>query len=161
MLVLCAFLLIGNHPGPVMQYKDLIQHTAREYCIPPDLLASVIWIESMGDSQRRGWLGEAGLMQILPKDNEIAPQFTQSWSYSVEELLDPELNIDYGARRLRQVFRQTDSWLMTLAYYNCGKEWTDLGKCGRYGGYNYANRVIVHWRQSLPPPFDCIGTKMC
>lgn len=164
MLALCAFLLVGHWPWAITQYQDLIETSARQYCIPADLLASVMWVESMGDANARGLFGEVGLMQILPNENEIAPAFFQSWSYPVEDLLRPAFNLDYGARRLRQVQRRTNSWLMTLAYFNCGEYLTDLGLCGKWGGYNYANKVISLWRQSLPtvePVFDCLSTQMC
>lgn len=164
MLALCAFLLVGNWPWAITQYQDIVETTARRYCIPADLLASVMWVESRGDANARGLFGEVGLMQILPNENEISPLLFQSWSYPVADLIRPEFNIDYGARRLRQVYLRTGDWHYTLSLWNCGEVRTNLGTCGPYGGWNFSNKVISIWRKSLPKVeivFDCLATTMC
>lgn len=121
-----------------------------------------MWVESRGDAEARGLFGEVGLMQIIPRENEVAPAFFQSWSYPVSDLLRPEFNLDYGARRLRQVYRKTGGyWGHTLALYNCGEYLTDRGLCGRFGGWNYSNKVIVVWRQSMPKENEFLCQKLC
>jgi len=77
-----------------------------------------------------------GLMQIIPR----------SWTGTRTQLEQPAFNIYVGMRMLSAVLDQTDGNLRrTLALYNCGEVGLDAGRCGRYGGYAYADRIMDYW----------------
>lgn len=156
-IITCALVVtlhLSNHfPQAVRQWQHAIEAASRETCIDPNLLGAMIWQESRGQANIFGKAGEVGLMQILPRDNKINPAYTQSWSRSTEELLNPSENILYGAYRMRQILAENDHNVrLALALYNCGEMNLQAGKCGRWGGFNYADIILDSKRSYVLEP---------
>lgn len=103
-----------------MPYGQAIQRTAERYGVDSLLLASIVEVESGFDPEAMSHKGAAGLMQVMP-----ATAGTGS-----EELCNPELNLDAGARYLRDLLKRFEGDLeLALAAYNAGP-----GNVERYGG---------------------------
>src|SRR3990167_10517715 len=127
-------------PGPIEQWRTLIEHAARREQIDPALIAAIIQLESGGDSNAVRYessvgASSIGLMQIVDFD----------WrGLERGQLMDPAYNIDYGARLLAIIRRMAGGDVrLALAAYNCGFEGARTDNCGRWGGYVYADKVLA------------------
>ena len=101
----------------VRQWDTLIIQEAERRGLDPDFLASLVWMESRGDSQAIGPVGSVGLMQVMPKEAGF------SWRPSRAELLDPTTNLFWGTRTLATVIHQGNGDVFNaLAAYNGGWE---------------------------------------
>ena len=117
-------------------YGESIRRAAERHGIDGLLLASMVEVESAFNPQAVSYRGAVGLMQLMP---------TTATSLTAEELLDPELNVDRGARYLRRLLKRYDGDLeLALAAYNAGP-----GNVRRYGGIppfqetqNYVQKVL-------------------
>ncbi len=99
----CAF--DGIYPGEVAGWCALIEAAAAKYGLDPLLIAAVMQVESGGQAEVISHSGAVGLMQVMPRDGIAAgfqcingPCFSNR--PTIEELKDPEFNVDYGARML-------------------------------------------------------------
>ncbi len=131
-------------PPPIEYWRPLVESVAARYEMDPALIAAVIWQESNGDQNKtryEEWLGlsSIGLMQIIPFN----------WRGVTEtQLLSPRFNVDYGAAILTDAIRQADGDIrLGLAAYNCSFEGVAADKCGRWGGYHYADSVLQFCRE--------------
>jgi len=101
----------------VQQWQSLIAQEAERRELDPDLLASLVWIESRGDAVAVGPVGAVGLMQVMPREAGFA------WRPTHDELLDPETNLFWGTRTLATVVKQGKGDIFNaLAAYNGGWE---------------------------------------
>ncbi len=81
-------------------------------------------------------VGSVGLCQIAPFP----------WRATQGELLNPSVNISFCMSILNQLMvRYHGDLRMSLAVFNCGEEGVANDRCGRYGGFKYADVVINHW----------------
>jgi soluble lytic murein transglycosylase-like protein len=124
-----SFELFRRYPGTEanrrfldrMPYGDAIYRAARRYQLDSLLLAAVVEAESGFNPRAVSADGAVGLTQVLPA---MKP------SLSLEELQDPETNLDTGARYLRQLLDLYEGDLgLALAAYNAGP-----GSVARYRG---------------------------
>ncbi|MBN1919857.1 MAG: transglycosylase SLT domain-containing protein [Anaerolineae bacterium] len=100
----------------VRQWGPMILDEAERRGLDPDFLASLVWMESRGDSQAIGPVGSVGLMQIMPSE---VPEFY--WRPSRAELLNPATNLFWGTRTLATVIHQGNGDVFNaLAAYNGG-----------------------------------------
>lgn len=76
-------------------YGALIQNAAKKYGVDPELIQSVMHVESGGNPTAASGTGPVGLMQI-------SKALAKDYGYSLEDRLDPAKNIDMGARYLAQ-----------------------------------------------------------
>ena len=83
------------HPGETPELRRLITRTAHENQIPESLLHRVVQRESGYRPHARNG-PYYGLMQIMPQTAR-----TMGFTGEPRELLDPEVNLRYGARYLR------------------------------------------------------------
>lgn len=101
----------------VQQWESLIAQEAERRELDPDLLASLVWMESRGDAVAVGPVGAVGLMQVMPREAGFA------WRPAHDELLDPETNLFWGTRTLATVVKQGKGDIFNaLAAYNGGWE---------------------------------------
>lgn len=103
-----------------LPHGGAIADAAVRYELDALLLAAVVEAESGFDSRVISTRGAAGLMQIMPA---LA-------GADAGDLFDPAINLNLGARYIRQLSRRFDGDLeLTLAAYNAGP-----GAVERFGG---------------------------
>jgi len=114
--------LSHKFPQNIQKWKHLIESTAFEIELDPDLIASVILQESGGDPQAFSTSGAVGLMQVMPKDG-LASEFICGNSPcfvnrpTIELLLDPSFNIRYGSSYLADLIGKKGSIREALFSY--------------------------------------------
>lgn len=122
-----------------LPYGDLIRSTAQRYKVDSLLIASMVEAESGFNPYAISPQGALGLMQIMPETAN---------PYSVDDLLEPAVNIDLGARYLAKLLREFDGDVaLALAGYNSGP-----GNVRRFGGLppfretrDYVDRVLSRY----------------
>ena len=86
-----------------LRYEAVVRAHAKNYDLPPTLLAAVIYTESKFDADARSDAGAVGLMQLLPDTARGIAVRTGGDRFVVSDLLDPELNVRYGSWYLRHL----------------------------------------------------------
>lgn len=136
--------LNDRYPESILQWCDLIVENANAHDLPPNLLAALIWLESGGNPSAYSASGAVGLMQVMPRDGLAAsfmcangPCFASR--PTIDELQDPEYNIEYGTRMLAGLFARYQDMREALKSYgphDTGYSYADkvLGIYERYGG---------------------------
>lgn len=124
----------GTYPKKVRKWCDLITFYSQQNGLEPDLVARMIEVESGGKPKAISKSGAIGLMQIMPRDGRAAsfmcvngPCF--SGRPTTERLLDPEFNISYGTRMLKNLIKKHGNLRDALKAYgpsNVGYWYADL-----------------------------------
>lgn len=113
-------------------YGGSIFRAARRYELDSLLLAAIVEAESSFNPVVISPQGAVGLAQVLP---------TADRNITVEELQNPDINLDRGARYLRSLLDSYDGDIgLALAAYNAGP-----GNVARYGGmppFRETNRYV-------------------
>ncbi len=126
-----------RYPEAVRQWCSWIEQYSSEHGLDPNLIAAVILQESGGDPDAYSRSGAVGLMQIMPRDG-IAEQFMCkngpcfSSRPSMQELFNPEFNIQYGTRMLSGLIARKGDIREALKSYGP----MDMG-------YRYADIVLT------------------
>jgi len=95
-------------------YGNFIADSAEAQGIAPELVASVIAVESNFNPNAVSWRSARGLMQLMP---ETAARF------GVTNIFDPKQNIDAGTKYLKELLvRYKGDLALTLAAYNAGPD---------------------------------------
>ena len=114
-----------------LRYEAIVRTHARNYDLPPTLLAAVIYTESKFDADARSGAGAIGLMQLLPETAEGIALRTGGHKFVVSDLYDPEINVRYGSWYLRNLLDRYDDVPTALAAYHAGQgnvdEWRREG----------------------------------
>lgn len=97
--------ITGNYPENILRWCPQITEQANLHGLDPDLIAALILQESGGQADAYSKSGAVGLMQVMPRDGLAAefmcpngPCFANR--PSMQELYDPDFNIEYGTRFL-------------------------------------------------------------
>ncbi len=104
-----------------MRYETIVRSHARNYDLPPALLAAVIYTESRFDPSARSEAGAIGLMQLLPDTAQGIATRTGGDHFVVDDLLDPEINVRYGSWYLRNLLDRYHDLRTALAAYHAGQ----------------------------------------
>ena len=129
--------LSSQFPESIQQWKTIIEASAADSGLDPNLIAAVMLQESGGDPRAYSISGAVGLMQVMPKDG-IASEFICGnhpcfiSRPTINELLDPQFNIQYGSSYLAELIHQKDSEHEALKAYGP----MDVG-------YDYADIVLA------------------
>ena len=113
-----------------LPYREHVEHYARARGLNPYLVAALIRQESTFNPRVRSRAGARGLMQIIPATGrQLARQ--ERRKYATRDLYNPEINIRYGTRYLKDVLARFNGRVdYALAGYNAGphrvKRWTGM-----------------------------------
>jgi len=114
----------------VQRWSDRIRVWAQAYGLDPNLVATVMQIESCGDPQARSRSGALGLFQVMPFHFKAG-----------EDPLDPETNARAGLAYLAEALRKANGDVaQALAGYNGGHS-----VIGRPGRWSAETRRYVYW----------------
>ncbi len=108
-----------------LRYEQIVRGHARHYQLDPALLAAVIYQESKFRASARSRSGAVGLMQLLPATAEGIALHTGGTAFRIGDLLDPEINVRYGAWYLHHLMEKYGDERTALAAYNAGQENVD------------------------------------
>jgi soluble lytic murein transglycosylase len=105
-----------------LEYEHIVTAHARNYDLPPALLAAVIYAESRFDPDAVSDAGAVGLMQLLPETAKGIALRTGGDRFVVSDLRDPEINVRYGSWYLDHLRERYDGDLrLALAAYHAGQ----------------------------------------
>ncbi len=127
-------------------FANFISASARAHGVAPELVASVIAVESNFNPNAVSWRSARGLMQLMP---ETAARF------GVTRVFDPQQNIEAGTRYLKELLlRYKGDLALTLAAYNAGAD-----RVGQYRAVppyretrDYVRRVTEKFRNTYRAP---------
>ena len=130
-----------------LRYETIVRAHARNYDLPPTLLAAVIYAESKFDADAHSEAGAVGLMQLLPDTARGIAIRTGGDRFVDSDLLDPELNVRYGSWYLRHLLDRYHDVRTALAAYHAGQgnvdEWRREGGGIRFPETRqYVDRVL-------------------
>lgn len=91
-----------------LRYIHIAKCAADSANLPPQIAVAVIEIESNFNPNARGAAGEVGLMQVMPPTARML-----GFSGSLEQLKNPETNIDLGVQYLADAYRLAEGDLCT------------------------------------------------
>ena len=95
-------------------FANFIADSARVHGVSPELVASVIAVESNFNPNAVSWRSARGLMQLMP---DTAKRL------GVTRIFDPQQNIEGGTRYLKELLvRYKGDLNLTLAAYNAGPD---------------------------------------
>ena len=126
-----------SYPIGILQWCVIITEQSIQVGLPADLIAALILQESGGDASAYSGSGAVGLMQVMPRDG-IAAEFECingpcfASRPTIEELQDPEFNVEYGSQMLAGLIATLGSQREALKAYGP----MDVG-------YSYADRVLA------------------
>lgn len=97
----------GKYRG---EYLEMAKTAARKHNIPENLFLRLVQQESAWNPTAKSHKGALGLAQLMPGTARVLRV----------DPLDPEENLEGGARYLRKQFDEFRSWHLALAAYNAG-----------------------------------------
>ena len=108
-----------------LRYERIVTGHAEHYHLDPQLIAAVIYQESKFDADAVSSSGAVGLMQLLPETAQGIADRTGGHGWHESDLVDPELNVRYGAWYLRHLLDKYGDEELALAAYNAGQSNVD------------------------------------
>lgn len=117
----------------IKEITPLIIEKSEKYELEPELVASIIQVESSWSPRAESEAGACGLMQVIPKWN---PKPDGSF-YTCEELKKPEVGIEAGTKAFRWwLGRAKGDINLALCSYNAGYS------CFKKMKHSYVKRVM-------------------
>lgn len=101
-------------------YDNFIRAASERYSVDFGLVKAIIHTESGFDPNARSGPGAQGLMQLMP---------ATARRYQVNNVWDPQENINAGSRHLRYLLTRYQNVPLALAAYNAGE-----GNVNKYNG---------------------------
>ncbi len=102
-------------------YEDIVEEAAERHGVEPELLFAVMRVESVYNPRIISYAGAIGLMQIMPRTGRLIAHSMGREEFTVDQLLVPEINIDFAAWYLASLIERWDGRLpLAIASYNGG-----------------------------------------
>lgn len=102
-------------------YENAVRCSAARHGIDPNLLFAVMRVESVYNPRIISYAGAIGLMQIMPRTGAFIAHQQDYEGFTVDQLLEPELNIDFAAWYLSSLIERFDGRVpLAVAAYNGG-----------------------------------------
>lgn len=118
MLSAYKIFMVYSHP---VKYLNNIEVYAKEFELPPSLVASVINTESGFNEDAKSNKGAVGLMQIKLSTANYLNELNNLEILDEKELFKPETNIYYGCMYLKYLMKKFNNLNTSLAAYNAGE----------------------------------------
>ncbi|MBD3348650.1 MAG: transglycosylase SLT domain-containing protein [Candidatus Eisenbacteria bacterium] len=140
-------------------FDAVVRNECSRYGIDPALYYSLMRQESLFEPEAVSWVGARGLSQIMPGTGLWIARRLGVRGFRTKDLLDPELNIRFGAYYLAEQLEDFEGDIMrALAAYNGGPHnvdrWWDYGggrdtdvfveDIGYAQTYDYVRRVFLY-----------------
>jgi len=114
-------------------HRAIIEKYSMQYGVDPLLVVAVIREESKFLPQSESRKGAKGLMQLMPSTARSIAQSIGDKTYSDDDLLNPEKNIQYGTWYLASLEKEfSQNTTLVIAAYNGGRghvqEWIKAGQ---------------------------------
>lgn len=107
--------------APANTFREAVDRIAEKHQLPPQLVHSVIGVESNYNPYAVSPKGAQGLMQLIP---------STARRFGVANVFNPVENVEGGARYLRYLLDlYHNNYMLALAAYNAGE-----GAVARHGG---------------------------
>lgn len=108
--------------GRPRAHEDAVRCAAARHGVDPNLLLAVMRVESVYNPRIISYAGAIGLMQIMPRTGTfISTRVETDGPFTVDRLLEPELNIDFAAWYLASLIERFDGRVpLAVAAYNGG-----------------------------------------
>ena len=128
-LILLIAMAIGCHAASrhyyravyPIKYESYIRQSAAEYGVDPLFLCVVIKAESDFTPSAVSVNDACGLMQLLPSTLDWLQQLTPEEDHYVRaDLIDPEINVRYGAFFIARLFERFQDPATVAAAYHAG-----------------------------------------
>lgn len=153
----CAPVGRASAPGapetPSYPYSKQIQAIARKYQVAPELIASIVRLESNFDRYCVSPVGAVGLMQLMPG---TAREVAKSMGLRRYNLYDPKTNLELGTCYLTMLLHDFHGSLPTaLSYYNAGRE--GIVSRGVYRNRRYIRIVMDNYWDYVRTQADATG----
>ncbi|MCQ2513539.1 MAG: lytic transglycosylase domain-containing protein [Ruminococcus sp.] len=103
------------------EYSEYVNKAAKEYELEPALIFAVIRTESGFNESAVSNAGAYGIMQVMPSSFEwLQEKRGVKGKYKTEDLLKPEICIDYGCYLLKFFYDYYGTEQCAVAAYNAG-----------------------------------------
>ncbi|MBX3275043.1 MAG: lytic transglycosylase domain-containing protein [Sandaracinaceae bacterium] len=157
-------------------FEPFVEAAAARHRVDPELLWAVMRVESIYNPRIISYAGAIGLMQIMPRTGTLIAIGQGREGFTVDQLLDPETNIDMAAWYLRSLLDRFDGRVpLALASYNGGphnvRRWLRdyspdmpldafLERIPFEQTHRYVRRTMTHYeaylaqRAAVVPPLD-------
>lgn len=104
-----------------LKYSDIVTQEAKDNNLDPSMVYAVIKAESNFNPDAKSRAGAVGLMQLTPDTFDwLQKQSSSDLKYAGEDLYTPKVNIRYGCRFLKLLFRKYPDERTALCAYNAG-----------------------------------------
>lgn len=117
-----------SHP---LKYNNEIEMYANEFNLSPELIASVINVESSFNEKAKSNKSAIGLMQVKLSTANYLNDLNRKTEISEEQLFEPKTNIYYGSMYLKYLIKKFNNINTALAAYNAGetrvRSWLNSG----------------------------------
>ena len=118
-----------------MVWESTIVVWSDKYKIDPNLVASIMLVESGGNAEAVSHSGACGLMQAMSSD--LTSQYGNMFAGrpTCKELMNPSFNVGWAVNYLAELYhRNGEDWREAIYHYGPN----DIQ-------YEYADLVLAHW----------------
>ncbi len=104
-----------------LSYSEYVEKYAKEFDLDPALVYAVMRTESSFNPEAESPAGAYGLMQITADTLDLYMSMRgEEGKYTVEDLFEPSVNIEYGCAILRDLLNDFGDEKCAVAAYNAG-----------------------------------------